>query len=46
VQAAVRSGDLDEARVVRWRKLFDENVLNTPRQTGPRGNRTQQKKGR
>jgi len=44
VQAGVRSGDLEEARVVRWRKLFDENRLNTPRQTGPRGNRTQQKK--
>ena len=45
VQAAVRAGDLEEARVIRWRKLFDENRLNTPRQTGPRGNRTQQKKG-
>ncbi len=45
VQAAVRSGELEEARVLRWRKLFEENRLNTPRQTGPRGNRTQQKKG-
>jgi len=44
VQAGIRSGDITEARVVRWRKLFDENSLNTPRQTGPRGNRTQQKK--
>ena len=44
VQAAVRAGELTEARVVRWRKLSEENRLNTPRQTGPRGNRTQQKK--
>ncbi len=44
VQAGVRAGDLEEARVVRWRKLFEENRLNTPIQTGPRGNRTQRKK--
>ena len=44
VQAGVRSGELAEGRVVRWRKLFDENRLNTPQQTGPRGNRTQRKK--
>lgn len=41
VQAAVKAGDLDAARVERWRKLNAENVTNTPVLTGPRGNKTQ-----
>lgn len=40
VQAAVAAGTLDAARVGRWRKLQDENRVNTPVQTGPRGNKT------
>ena len=40
VRAAVEAGTLDPARLERWRKLQDENRLNTPVQTGPRGNRT------
>ncbi|ESQ92659.1 ribosome small subunit-dependent GTPase A [Asticcacaulis benevestitus] len=46
VRAAVASGALDEERVARWRKLLEENVSNTPVQTGPRGNRTLQRKNR
>ena len=46
VRAAVASGALDEERVARWRKLLEENVSNTPVQTGPRGNRTTQRKHR
>lgn len=46
VRAAVASGTLDEERVARWRKLLEENVSNTPVQTGPRGNRTTQRKHR
>lgn len=47
VQAAVKAGMLDPARLERWRKLVEENRDNTPVQTGPRGNRTTQtrKKG-
>ncbi len=40
VQAAIKDGTLDPARVDRWRKLVEENRSNTPVQTGPRGNRT------
>jgi ribosome biogenesis GTPase len=40
VRAAVEAGTLDPARLERWRKLQDENRLNTPVLTGPRGNRT------
>ncbi len=40
VRAAVAAGTLDEERVARWRKLHEENISNTPVQTGPRGNRT------
>lgn len=39
VQAAIKAGDLDPARLDRWRKLLDENRANTPVQTGPRGNK-------
>jgi len=39
VRAAVLSGALDPERLVRWRRLFNENRDNTPVATGPRGNR-------
>ncbi len=39
VQAAVKAGTLDPARLERWRKLDSENRDNTPVMTGPRGNR-------
>ncbi|MCX7560467.1 ribosome small subunit-dependent GTPase A [Sulfitobacter sp. F26204] len=42
VQAAVAAGDLDPARLDRWRKLSEENRDNTPISTGPRGNKTPQ----
>ncbi|OBZ95137.1 GTPase RsgA [Pararhizobium polonicum] len=44
VRAAVNAGTLDADRLARWRKLLDENVSNTPVQTGPRGNKISQKK--
>jgi len=37
VQSAVAAGTLDADRLVRWRKLSDENRSNTPVQNGPRG---------
>lgn len=40
VQAAIARGEIDAARVDRWRKLADENRANTPVLSGPRGNRT------
>lgn len=40
VRAAVQAGNLDAGRLERWRKLVDENRVNTPVQTGPRGNKT------
>ncbi|HTM79916.1 ribosome small subunit-dependent GTPase A [Asticcacaulis sp.] len=40
VRAAVAAGSLPEDRLTRWRKLLEENISNTPVQTGPRGNRT------
>lgn len=39
VQAAVTEGRLDPERLSRWRKLLDENRVNTPVPTGPRGNK-------
>lgn len=39
VQAAVTEGRLDPERLSRWRKLLDENRVNTPVLTGPRGNK-------
>ncbi|MDA3888518.1 MAG: ribosome small subunit-dependent GTPase A [Allgaiera sp.] len=39
VQAAIRAGTLDPARLDRWRKLLKENHTNTPVQSGPRGNK-------
>ncbi|MCW0001407.1 ribosome small subunit-dependent GTPase A [Pararhizobium sp. YC-54] len=44
VQAAIKAGTLPAERLVRWRKLLEENVSNTPVQTGPRGNKIIQKK--
>jgi ribosome biogenesis GTPase len=40
VQAAVAAGRLDGARLERWRKLAEENALNTPVVTGARGNKS------
>ncbi|SHK76994.1 ribosome biogenesis GTPase [Roseovarius marisflavi] len=45
VQAAVAAGALDPDRLERWRKLSEENRVNTPVATGPRGNKIM-KKGR
>lgn len=39
VQAAIKAGTLDPARLDRWRKLSGENRDNTPVLTGPRGNK-------
>lgn len=39
VQVAVAAGKLDPARLARWRKLLEENLTNTPTQSGPRGNK-------
>jgi ribosome biogenesis GTPase / thiamine phosphate phosphatase len=39
VQKAVKDGTLSADRLDRWRKLSEENVQNTPVQTGPRGNK-------
>jgi ribosome biogenesis GTPase / thiamine phosphate phosphatase len=46
VQAAVAAGTLDQRRVDRWRKLWDENRTNTPVTTGPRGNKTTLPRGK
>lgn len=39
VQAAVAAGTLDPARLMRWRKLHDENRTNTPPSPGKGGGR-------
>lgn len=39
VQAAVAHGTLDPKRLTRWRKLLNENRVNTPSSTGQRGSR-------
>nr|WP_234900462.1 ribosome small subunit-dependent GTPase A [Rhizobium skierniewicense] len=44
VQAAVKSGVLDSARVARWRSLLSENRERTPVASGPKGNKTFKKK--
>lgn len=46
VQAAIAVGTLDAGRVERWRKLLDENRVNTPVQTGPRGNKVTRPAGK
>lgn len=44
VQGAVRAGTLSAERLSRWRVLQAENHRNTPQLTGPRGNKTAQRK--
>jgi len=46
VRAAVAAGTLDPARLERWRKLHQENLANTPVQSGPRGNKTTKAPGK
>jgi ribosome biogenesis GTPase len=46
VQAAIAAGNLDPARLDRWRKLHGENRDNTPVQRGPRGNKVPQSRPR
>jgi ribosome biogenesis GTPase len=46
VRAAVAEGTLDQIRVDRWRKLWEENRTNTPVTTGPRGNKTTLARGK
>ncbi len=46
VLAAVADGTLDPDRLDRWRKLVEENRDNTPIETGPRGNKSWQKRGK
>ncbi|WP_246659141.1 ribosome small subunit-dependent GTPase A [Rhizobium sp. FY34] len=44
VQAAVKAGTLDAARLERWRTLSSENRDRTPVYSGPKGNKTLRKK--
>lgn len=46
VRAAVAAGTLPEARLERWRKLREENLSNTPVETGSRNNKTTRLPGR
>ena len=46
VQAAVKAGTLDPERLIRWRKLVDENRGNTQVLSGPKGNKTKQFTGK
>jgi ribosome biogenesis GTPase len=46
VQAAIAAGDIDPDRLERWRKLTEENLDNTPTETGPRGNKISQPRGK
>lgn len=46
VQKAVAEGTIDPDRLSRWRKLIDENRDKTPTETGPRGNKTPQKRSK
>lgn len=46
VQAAIAAGTLDAGRLARMRKLIDENRDNTPTETGPRGNKTTEFRGK
>ncbi|MBP1182248.1 ribosome small subunit-dependent GTPase A [Methylobacterium sp. PvR107] len=39
VQAAITEGKIEPERLIRWRKLLDENRDNTPTCVGPRGRR-------
>lgn len=44
VQAAIKDGSLDPARLDRWRQLQAENRDRTPVYSGPKGNKTLRKK--
>ncbi|MEF3049043.1 ribosome small subunit-dependent GTPase A [Pseudotabrizicola sp. L79] len=46
VQTAVAAGQIDPARLDRWRKLTEENLSNTPVETGPRGNKKVKPRGK
>ena len=46
VQSAAADGTLDPARLARWRKLTQENLTNTPVQSGPRGNKITKPQGK
>ena len=46
VQAAIAAGMIEPERLDRWRKLREENRDNTPNQSGPRGNKTSQVRGK
>lgn len=46
VQAAVAAGTLDPERLARWRKLVEENRDNTSTESGPRGNKTPEFRGK
>ena len=46
VQGAAADGTLDPARLDRWRKLTEENLANTPIQSGARGNKTTRTPGK
>ena len=46
VQAAVAAGELDLARLDRWRKLHTENLQNTPVERGARGTRKSGSRGK
>lgn len=45
VQAAIAEGTLDPARLARWHKLSQENLANTPVETGARGNKSLRPRG-
>ncbi|MEJ8475887.1 ribosome small subunit-dependent GTPase A [Roseibium algae] len=46
VQAAVAAGTLDPERLARWRKLAEENRGNSVTESGPRGNKTPEFRGK
>lgn len=46
VQAAIAAGDIDPARLDRWRKLQEENSANTTDQTGPKSGYTPKGRGK
>ena len=46
VLGAAADGRIDPARLRRWRKLTEENLTNTPKPSGPRGNKTTHKPGK
>jgi ribosome biogenesis GTPase len=46
IQAAIKDGTLDPARVERWRKLSEENRDNTPVTSGPTNNKVVKSRNR